>query len=63
MRSRGKLNRTRSETSSLCRWLEGRGYQVIRFRAGQVERNLEGVLEMIRAACEAKAAGVRKHTP
>ena len=29
---------------------------MIRFRARQVERNLEGVLEAVRAACEAGAA-------
>lgn len=33
-------------------WLEERGHKVIRFRAGQVERNIEGVLETIRRECE-----------
>ena len=37
-------------------WLEERGYKVIRFDAGEVGRNLAGVLAAIRAACTATAA-------
>ena len=40
-------------------WLEERGYKVIRFEAGEVGRNLAGVLEAIRGACEAGAADLR----
>jgi len=40
-------------------WLVERGYKVIRFQAGEVGRNLEGVLEAIRRACEARTAGGR----
>jgi very-short-patch-repair endonuclease len=36
-------------------WLEERGYHVIRFDAREVGRNLAGVVEAIRAACEASA--------
>jgi very-short-patch-repair endonuclease len=45
--------------STRTAWLEERGYKVIRFQAGEVDRNLEGVLETIRRACEARAAGGR----
>jgi very-short-patch-repair endonuclease len=45
--------------STRTAWLEERGYKVIRFRAGEVQRNLEGVLEAIRRACEARTAGGR----
>ena len=38
-------------------WLEERGYKVIRFGAGEVGRNLAGVLEAIRGACEAGRRG------
>ena len=38
------------------RWLEERGYRVIRFAAEQVEEDLAGVVEAIRGACEAKSA-------
>ena len=41
-------------------WLVERGYKVIRFQAGEVDRNLEGVLEAIRRACEARTAGGRE---
>jgi len=37
-------------------WLEERGSKVIRFDAGEVGRNLAGVLAAIRAACTATAA-------
>jgi len=37
------------------RWLEERGYRVIRFIAQQVEEDLVGVVEEIRGACEAGA--------
>lgn len=37
-------------------WLEERGYAVIRFNARKVSRDLEGVLEAIRAVCEARTA-------
>jgi very-short-patch-repair endonuclease len=40
--------------SARTAWLEERGYKVIRFQAGEVGRNLEGVLEAIRRACEAR---------
>ena len=33
-------------------WLAEHGYRVIRFTNGEVARNLAGVLETIRAACE-----------
>jgi very-short-patch-repair endonuclease len=36
------------------KWLEERGYRVIRFGAGQVEEDLEGVVEGIRRACEGR---------
>ena len=35
-------------------WLAERGYKVIRFQAGEVGRNLEGVLRRIKEACEAR---------
>ena len=37
------------------RWLEERGYRVVRFTAEQVEDDLAGVVERIRWACEAKS--------
>ena len=37
------------------RWLEERGYRVIRFKAHEVEENLAGVVEGIRKACGAGA--------
>jgi very-short-patch-repair endonuclease len=40
-------------------WLVERGFEVIRFQAGEVDRNLQGVLEVIRSACEARTAGGR----
>jgi very-short-patch-repair endonuclease len=40
--------------STRTAWLEERGYRVIRFRAGEVQRNLEGVLRRIKEACEAR---------
>ena len=43
--------------ASRTAWLGERGYEVIRFGAGEVGRNLAGVLEAIRGACEARAAG------
>lgn len=43
--------------SARTAWLEERGHGVIRFYAEEVERNLEGVLEMMRGACEAGEAG------
>jgi very-short-patch-repair endonuclease len=46
--------------SARTAWLEERGYKVIRFQAGEVDRNLEGVLEAIRRACEARTAGGRE---
>ena len=46
--------------STRTAWLEERGYKVIRFQAGEVDRNLEGVLEAIRRACEARTAGGRE---
>ena len=46
--------------STRTAWLEKRGYKVIRFQAGKVDRNLEGVLEAIRRACEARTAGGRE---
>jgi len=45
--------------SARTAWLEERGYEVIRFEAGEVGRNLAGVLEAIRGACEAGAADLR----
>jgi len=36
-------------------WLKERGHAVIRFDAREVGRNLAGVVEAIRAACEARA--------
>lgn len=39
-------------------WLEERGHKVIRFQTGQVEKNLDGVLEMIRRECEARMSQV-----
>ena len=47
--------------SARTAWLEDRGYQVIRFHAGEVDRNLAGVLEAIRRACEARTAGGAGH--
>ena len=41
-------------------WLVERGYKVIRSQAGEVDRNLQGVLEAIRRACAARTAGGRK---
>jgi len=41
-------------------WLVERGFEVIRFQAGEVDRNLQGVLEAIRRACEARTAGGRE---
>ena len=41
--------------SARTTWLQERGYRVIRFEAGEVGRNLAGVLEAIQAACEAGA--------
>jgi very-short-patch-repair endonuclease len=38
-------------------WLEERGYRVIRFDAAEVGHNLMGVVEAIRAACEARTGG------
>jgi very-short-patch-repair endonuclease len=35
-------------------WLEERGYRVIRFDAREFGRNFPGVVEAIRAACEAR---------
>lgn len=35
-------------------WLEERGYEVIRFQAGEVEQDLAGVLRRIMEACEAR---------
>ena len=40
--------------STRTAWLEERGYKVIRFQAGEVDRNLEGVLRRIKEACEAR---------
>jgi very-short-patch-repair endonuclease len=40
-------------------WLEERGYKVIRFQAGEVDRNLEGGLEAIRRGIEART-GLRR---
>jgi len=37
------------------RWLEERGYRVVRFEARQVEEDLAGVVESIRRACEEEA--------
>jgi very-short-patch-repair endonuclease len=42
--------------SARTAWLEERGYKVVRFQAWEVDRNLEGVLEAIRRACEARSA-------
>jgi len=44
-------------------WLAERGYEVIRFQAGEVDRNLEGLLEAIRGACEVRMAQVLKEGP
>lgn len=41
-------------------WLEERGHKGIRFQAGDVDRNLLGMLEAIRRACEARTAGGRE---
>ena len=49
--------------ASRTAWLEERGYKVIRFQAGEVERNLEGVLEAIRRACEARMARMMQEGP
>jgi very-short-patch-repair endonuclease len=38
-------------------WLEERGYRVIRFDAREVGRNFPGVVEAIRATCEARTEG------
>jgi very-short-patch-repair endonuclease len=46
--------------STRMAWLEERGYKVIRFQAGDVDRNLQGMLEAIRRACEARTAGGRE---
>ena len=40
--------------SARTAWLEERGYKVIRFQAGEVDRNLQGVLRRIKEACEAR---------
>ena len=40
-------------------WLVERGFEVIRFQAGEGDRKLQGVLEAIRRACEARTAGGR----
>jgi len=44
-----------SYDAARTKWLEGRGYGVIRFTAQQVEEDLAGVVEGIRRACEAKS--------
>jgi very-short-patch-repair endonuclease len=41
--------------SARTKWLEERGYKVIRFQAGEVDRSIEAVLEAIRRACEARS--------
>jgi len=41
-------------------WLVERGFEVIRSQAGEVDRNLQGVLEAIRRACAARTAGGRE---
>ena len=46
--------------SARTAWLAERCYKVIRFHAREVDRNLEGVLDVIRRACEARAAGGRE---
>jgi very-short-patch-repair endonuclease len=38
--------------SARTRWLEERGYRVIRFHNNDVHANIEGVLRAIKAACE-----------
>jgi very-short-patch-repair endonuclease len=38
--------------SARTRWLEVRGYRVIRFHNNDVHANIEGVLRAIKAACE-----------
>lgn len=40
-------------------WLAERGYAVIRFDAREVGRNLAGVVDAIRAACEARAQSLQ----
>jgi len=40
-------------------WLVERGFEVIRFQAGEGDRKLQGVLEAIRRACETRTAGGR----
>jgi very-short-patch-repair endonuclease len=37
-------------------WLEERGSKAIRFDAAEVSRNLAGVVEAIRAACEIRTS-------
>ena len=41
-------------------WLVERGFEVNRFQAGEVDRNLQAVLEAIRRACAARTAGGRE---
>ena len=46
--------------SARTAWLGERGYKVIRFHASEAERDLAGVLEAIRRACEARTPGGRE---
>jgi len=49
--SRGEPDQASYDTARI-RWLEERGYRVIRFTAGHVEEDLARVVEEIREACE-----------
>jgi very-short-patch-repair endonuclease len=37
-----------------ARWLEERGYRVLRFQAREVDKDLRAVVQAIREACEAR---------
>jgi very-short-patch-repair endonuclease len=41
-------------------WLEDRGYRVFRFDAAEVTHNLPGLVEPVRAACEAGVSNSEK---
>jgi very-short-patch-repair endonuclease len=45
------------------RWLSGRRWRVLRFTNRQVIRNMDGVLEVIRAACGRSPVGVPSPQP